>query len=121
MIDVSDGVASDLFHICQMSQVGAELLFDQLPIPKQLGEVSKLCHVPARDLILHSGEDYELLFTLKSEVVEEELETIRKECGVPITHIGGIVPQNQGYSLIDKNKHRIALQPRGWDHFKKKD
>ncbi len=121
MIDISDGVASDLYHICQMSQVGAEIMFDQLPLPEQLEEVSKFCHVPEHDLSLHSGEDYELLFTVKSEVSEEKLKAIAEECGVLVTHIGRIVPQNQGYSLIDKNRTRIPLQPRGWDHFKEKD
>jgi len=53
-------------------------------------------------------------------VAEEELRALAKECGVPITCIGRIVPQNQGYSLIDNNKDQIALQPRGWDHFKEK-
>jgi len=121
MIDVSDGIASDLYHICQMSQVGAEIIFDQLPFPDKLREVSKLCHVSVQDLILHSGEDYELLFTMNSTVSEQDLKTIVQECGIPLTHIGKIVGQNQGLSLIDEMKKRIPLLPRGWDHFKAND
>lgn len=121
MIDVSDGIASDLYHICQMNRVGAEIVFDQLPLPAQLAEVSELCHIDRHKLCLHSGEDYELLFTVKSDVSEEELKSIGQECEVPVTHIGEIVAQNQGYSLIDEKKTRIPLQPRGWDHFKVKD
>jgi thiamine-monophosphate kinase len=121
MIDVSDGIASDLYHICQMSQVGAEIMFDQLPFPEKLSEVSKLCHVSVQDLILHSGEDYELLYTVKSIVSEQDLKTMGQECGVPLTHIGKIVEQNQGLSLIDGNGNRIPLQPKGWDHFKAKN
>jgi thiamine-monophosphate kinase len=121
MIDVSDGIASDLYHICQKSQVGAEIMFAQLPFPEKLSEVSKLCHVSVQDLILHSGEDYELLFTVKSTVSEQELKTMGQECEVPFTHIGKIVEQNQGLSLIDEKGNRIPLQPRGWDHFKAND
>jgi thiamine-monophosphate kinase len=118
MIDLSDGIASDLYHICQMNQVGAELLTENLPVPEQLQQISDLCQISKHHLALHSGEDYELLFTVDKKVSEETIKALGAECAVPMTCIGRILSNNQEFSILDKEGNRIPLQPSGWDHFK---
>ncbi len=114
MIDVSDGVASDLYQICRMSHVGAEIREDQLPLADQVEDVAGVTGMHTRDLALHSGEDYELLFTVREETSLEQLQALS---GIAVTEIGRIVPQDGGYSLIDSRGHSIPLKPVGWDHF----
>jgi thiamine-monophosphate kinase len=120
MIDVSDGIASDLYHICRMSGVGAEIELEAIPVPKQLQNVAQVCQQAEKNLILHSGEDYELLFTTRAEIQEAEIKDIGLEYGVPISCIGHIIPQSQGYLIIERDGQRNPLRPAGWDHFKSK-
>lgn len=120
MIDISDGIASDLYHICRMSGVGAEIELDAIPIPQKLSKVARVCQQTEENLILHSGEDYELLFTTRPEIPEAEFREIGLDYGVPISCIGRIITQSNGYLIIEKNGQRNPLQPGGWDHFKSK-
>lgn len=119
MIDISDGIASDLFHICVMSKVGAEINEDRLPLPEDIWEIEPIAGKDVLQLALYNGEDYELLFTVPKEVPVTALESISQDTAVPITEIGRIVPEQDGYYLIDAHHKRIPLQPRGWDHFQK--
>ena len=118
MIDVSDGIAGDLYHICRMSQVGAEIQWERIPTPRLLGQVAAECQQSEEGLSLHSGEDYELLFTCRPDIPEEEIKALGREVGIPISWIGQIVSQSEGYQIIEKKGQRKPLQPGGWDHFK---
>lgn len=104
MIDLSDGLSTDLSHICEESKVGAVLYADSIP------------HPPSKDgleLALHGGEDYELLFTASAKTrMPREVE------GIPVTAIGEIVA-HRGMWLADSSGRRSILQPRGWEHFRK--
>ena len=117
MIDISDGLAGDLFHICEISQVGAEIFQGHLPIPKNIDQVENIAGKTKYDLALSGGEDYELLFTVKSETPLQKIESIARETGVPITEIGRILPKADGCWLVDSKGNRQALQPKGWNHF----
>lgn len=104
-IDVSDGLSTDLKHICEASGVGAEIELERLPIHKLAkGEVN---------LALHGGEDYELLFA-----VRPTTKVPRKIGGVPITKIGKFIRQAKGSLMvaIDASGKRTSLEAGGWEH-----
>ena len=118
MIDISDGIASDLNHICAMSHVGAEIFQHKIPLPESIHKVSSFSGKSVIKLALHSGEDYELLFTMKSNTPDTMINSISNETGIKITEIGKILDKESGYYLIDLQKKRIPIQPKGWDHFR---
>jgi thiamine-monophosphate kinase len=107
-IDLSDGLSTDLAHLCRESGVGAEVSTAALPIHPLATQASPQ---HAIDLALHGGEDYELLFAAPSSV-----RMPRSLAGVPITRIGTLVPGN-AISLVDSAGRRRPLQPGGWEHF----
>ncbi len=117
MIDLSDGIASDLNHICSMSGMGAEIDQKKIPLPEGIHEAAAISGKSALHIALHSGEDYELLFTIKPETPDAIIHAIAQETGIAITEIGKILTRESGYHLIDLNGRRIPIQPSGWDHF----
>jgi thiamine-monophosphate kinase len=114
MIDVSDGLSSDLNHLCDESGVGA--LVDSASIPiDQL--VTEICGRRALDplmLALHGGEDFELLFTVKPENISR---LPKRVDGVPVTRIGEIKDASHGVQIAEGSKI-WKLEPGGWEHFK---
>jgi thiamine-monophosphate kinase len=108
MIDLSDGLSSDLAHICEQSRVGAEI--SQKAIPRaSIGKTSG--QVDLR-LSLHGGEDYELLFTAPIwRRVPSRIE------GVPVTEIGQIT-RDRHIILRNHSVKAIKLEPHGWEHFR---
>ncbi len=117
MIDISDGIASDLNHICVKSDVGALLYQQQFPKPSYLQKIESIVERPFHELALHSGEDYELLFTIKEDEDSSVLESIARETNIRITEIGVIRPPAEGFSIITASGERVQVQPKGWDHF----
>lgn len=108
MIDISDGLSTDLAHICEESEVVAVLDAGLIPRAK-VGAKKKEVNLK---LALHGGEDYELLLTARPRTRVPAV--IR---GVPVTEIGRIT-DGSGMRLIDSHGHSERLQPQGWQHFR---
>jgi thiamine-monophosphate kinase len=120
MIDISDGLTQDLGHILKAGKVGAELWESEIPISKLLTKYSLINRLPALQLALNGGEDYELLFTLAPEDVNNlDIESITK-VDQPVTQIG-VITARKGVRLISKNgRSKILQRPMGFNHFKGK-
>jgi thiamine-monophosphate kinase len=108
MIDISDGLSTDLAHICEESGVGAEVQAELIP----RASVGKPAREVDLQLALHGGEDYELLFT-----APPNRRVPLRIAGVPITQIGHIT---RGREVILRNEAGVGyeLEPRGWEHFR---
>ncbi|MDD2679375.1 MAG: thiamine-phosphate kinase [Candidatus Omnitrophica bacterium] len=104
MIDISDGLAQDLRHILDKSGVGAVIYADLIPLSKG---------TPGLSAALHSGEDFELLFTLPRREARKLLK--RKLTG--FSPIGEIMPKEYGFKLVDKKERLVNVAPQGFRHF----
>jgi thiamine-monophosphate kinase len=112
MIDISDGLASEIFHICKASKVGCRVYDEKLPIDAKVSTTAIDFNLDPATAALNGGEDYELLFT----VAQEDYDKIK---GNPhMTVIGHMVDKNSGLQLVDKQGALIDLKAQGWDHFK---
>jgi len=114
MIDTSDGLSTDLMHLCEASEVGAKLWATKIPKVIVPDDARKLGLDPLR-LALDGGDDYELLFTVPKSL---ERYLPRAVHGVPITVIGEITREKRNL-LIDETGRAAALPARGWDPFRK--
>ena len=111
-IDLSDGLLGDLTHVCKASNVGAKLRMDSLPVHPF---VRAAFGDKSLEFAISGGEDYELLFTAKTEAMEQ----LRGLMPGPITVIGEIVSGEPGQvTLLDENSRIFAPVERGWDHFR---
>jgi thiamine-monophosphate kinase len=107
-MDLSDGLSSDLAHLCRASGVGAEIIGSALPIHPL---ASKAGEEDALTLALHGGEDYELLFTARTGT-----RMPRSLGGIPVARIGTVVAGGL-LTLVDVDGRRRRLKPGGWEHF----
>lgn len=117
MIDLSDGLASDVAHICRMSGVGVKIWTDQLPISPEARKVAKLLGLEEWALALRGGEDYELCFIAPREQSRVLLERIKEKAEVPVTEVGEILSEKEGKRLVLEDGRVVSLEARGWDHF----
>jgi thiamine-monophosphate kinase len=111
-IDISDGLVSDLGHICQASKLGARLEVSTVPVDPaaRAGFGDR-----ALELALSGGEDYELLFTASAEIIDN----VSKIAKCPITVIGDMVAdKEQRVSLFDQKGNPFKLDRGGWEHFR---
>ncbi len=113
MIDISDGLASDLRHICESSQVGAKIWTERIPVSEKTRKMSKRLGKDFLRLALEGGEDYELLFTASPQRLPELI----SEIDVSITVIGEITDQKGKILLIDEKEKPHPLEWKGYEHF----
>jgi thiamine-monophosphate kinase len=118
MIDLSDGLASDLQRICDESQCGARIYLDKIPISNRLRKLGELSNKNVLDYALYGGEDYELLFTI-DENRSKSLQEKWKNMKTPITCIGGIEIKKNGITLVHRDGKEERLATGGYDHFLK--
>ena len=110
-IDISDGLISDLNHICKASQVGARIEAERVPVESAVGTSFG---DKSLELALSGGEDYELLFTGSPGVVNK----VREVSSCPITVIGEVVADEGGdVVLLDSKGRPFHFNKAGWDHF----
>jgi thiamine-monophosphate kinase len=111
MIDISDGLASEILHLCHSSEVGCHIYDEKLPIDAKTSMTAIEFNLDPNTCALNGGEDYELLFT----VAQSDYDKIK---GNPhMTVIGHITNKADGIYYIDKNASAIELRAQGWDHF----
>jgi thiamine-monophosphate kinase len=111
MIDVSDGLSSDLGHLCDESGVGVQIREERVPLSRELRSAKGLRGSPF-SYALSGGEDYELLFTVRPENVKKLL-SLR----IPVAEIGRITKAKER-ALILRGGTKAPLVPSGYDHFK---
>ena len=109
MIDLSDGLSSDLLHICNRSNVGCQLFEDRIPIDYQTAVMAETFNMNVTTVALNGGEDYELLFTIPLHLHEKmnKLEGIRL--------VGHITPPEQGCYLVTRDGQEMQLRAQGWN------
>jgi thiamine-monophosphate kinase len=113
MMDLSDGLSSDLSRLCAASGVGARLEAAEIPVTQTMNSNTKDPAVALR-LALHGGDDYELLFTAPRKRANSLPRSFK---GLPLTQIG-IVTSNKKIVLVNKNGREQRLDPGGWDPFR---
>ena len=116
LIDLSDGLSSDLAHICEASGVGARLLADRIPISDETRRVADALGLDALTMALHGGEDFELCLTAPSDVAEALEQGFRDQFDCPLTRIGTI-QAGAGVTLCHSDGGDVPLIAGGYDHF----
>lgn len=109
MIDVSDGLSSEIIHICKQSGVGCNLYEDKIPVDPQLMNATEEFNIDNTTVAINGGEDYELLFTIKM----EDFEKIKHNPNFSI--IGHMTQESEGIHLITRANTKIPLKARGWN------
>ncbi len=111
-IDLSDGLVSDLRKLCKASGVGARLFTSQIPVHPL---IRSSFGGDAIQLALSGGEDYELLFTARREVIER----VKRAFACPVTVIGETVAETEMVRVIDEHGNELRVEKAGWEHFVK--
>ncbi len=111
MIDISDGLVSELFHLCKQSELGAAIYEDKIPIDKQTYETAAEFNFDPNTCALNGGEDYELLFT----VSHDDFKKI--EHHADIHTIGYMHEADKGKVIVNRNDQVFPLKAQGWKHF----
>ena len=115
MIDISDGMSSEILHLCRASEVGCNLYEDKLPLDPQFISVCEEFEVDSTTMALNGGEDYELLFTISTE-------DFPKIKGNPnLTVVGHMTDKSEGIHLITRANTKIPIVARGWNAFNKQE
>jgi thiamine-monophosphate kinase len=112
MIDISDGLSSEILHICKQSGVGCRLYEEKIPVHTETIQLAREMNIDPTLCALHGGEDYELLFTVSL----NDFEAIKKISGLFV--IGYITDKSEGQNLIAKDGTAVPLTAQGWNSFK---
>lgn len=110
MIDISDGLSSEILHICKQSCKGVYIYEDKIPLDPSVIATCEEFKLDSTTVALSGGEDYELLFTIK----QEDYPKIKANPN--LTVIGHMAPENEGVHLITRAGTKIGLKAQGWNH-----
>ncbi len=113
MIDISDGLSSEIIHLCKNSEVGCNLYEDKIPLDPQVISTCEEFDLDSTTIALNGGEDYELLFTIKTE------DFPKIKANPNLTVIGHITGKKDGMHLITRADTKIPLIARGWNAMEK--
>ena len=116
MMDLSDGLTTDLGHICRESDVGARIALDRLPTSPAVREAANALHKDPYDWTAAGGEDYELLLTCDAGKVERLAEGLRAATGTELTAIGRIERREASVTYVDARGEPVLLRG-GYQHF----
>ena len=112
MIDISDGLSSEIMHLCKNSKVGCNLYEEKIPMDEQTKQMAEEMNINPLVAALNGGEDYELLFTIS----QNDYEKIKTD--PDFTIIGHITETADGINLITTGGSAIPLEAQGWNHGK---
>lgn len=116
VIDISDGLSSDLARVSEESRVGAIVFEDKLPVAPILKKIDRKKRL---DMILNGGEDFELLFTTPKSNLEDIVTAFKNRFNIPVTVIGEIMPQRYGLRIMGGDGKKKILKPEGYEHFRR--
>ncbi|WP_190810518.1 thiamine-phosphate kinase [Flagellimonas sp. S3867] len=111
MIDISDGLSSEILHLCEQSKVGCNLFEDKIPLDPTVISTAEEFKMDSTTIALSGGEDYELLFTI------DQADFPKIKANPNLTVIGHITDQKEGAHLITRGETKIALTAQGWNSF----
>ncbi len=115
MIDISDGLSSEIIHLCKNSQVGANLYEEKIPLDPAVISVCEEFDIDSTTIALSGGEDYELLFTIS----QEDYDKIKANPN--LTVIGHMAEEKEGMHLITRANQKLPLIARGWNSMEDKN
>ncbi len=113
MIDISDGLSSEIIHICQQSKVGCNLFEDKIPLDQQVITTCEEFKIDSTMVALSGGEDYELLFTI------DPTDYPKIKANPNLTVIGHMTEENEGMNLVTRANQKIPLTAQGWNSLTK--
>ena len=115
MIDISDGLASELLHICTQSGLGGSLYEDKIPIDVTTDMIAKEFELVPTTCALSGGEDYELLFTIS----QDDYDKVKELADIAV--IGHMTDKSEGVNLITRDGKLLPITAQGWDAFLKEN
>jgi thiamine-monophosphate kinase len=115
MIDISDGLSSEIIHLCKSSKVGANLFEEKIPLDPSVISACEEFELDSTTIALSGGEDYELLFT----IAQQDFDKIK--ANPHFTVIGHMTEENEGMHLITRANTKIPLIARGWNAMKEEE
>ena len=115
MIDISDGLASELHHIAKQSQVGFKIIDENIPVNNETYETALTLNIGPVTCAMNGGEDYELLFTISREGYE------KIKTHFDIVGIGEVVAKEEGVNIVTKAGRAHPITAQGWNHFNDED
>jgi thiamine-monophosphate kinase len=111
MIDISDGLSSEIFHLCSQSEIGMTVYEDKIPIDPTTYNMAREFDFDPTMTTMNGGEDYELLFTID----QKDYDKVKTDTN--ITVIGHCVPRGEGIHMISKSGNKHPLKAQGWKAF----
>ncbi|CAH8284415.1 thiamine-monophosphate kinase [Mariniflexile fucanivorans] len=111
MIDISDGLSSEIIHLCKQSNVGCDLYEDKIPLDPQVISTCEEFNIDSTTVALNGGEDYELLFTIS----QSDFPKIQANPNFSV--IGYMKEANEGMHLVTRADSKIPIKAQGWKNF----